>query len=253
MFISWTAKRKTIYFFLFLILAVFLAGLIWLEINYPSCSDGKQNQEEEGIDCGGPCEKICLGDIKNLIVSWVKAFSANQGLYDVVAMVDNPNSRLSASLINYRFKLYNTENNLIASRSGQAFVNPGEQFPIFESGIDTGGKIPARVFIEFQPFEWQFLEKAKHQLVVSKKEFINGPKPRLKAAVSNKSMLAEKNIDVAVLLYDENKNAIGASSSHIDYLAGGDSMEIVFTWPESLSQEPTSSEIFFRTAIVHMN
>jgi len=28
----------------------------------PTCSDGKQNQGEEGIDCGGPCPRECVLD-----------------------------------------------------------------------------------------------------------------------------------------------------------------------------------------------
>lgn len=249
MLVPWIIKRQTAYFLIFLFLALAVFGLAWLNINFSSCFDGKQNQKEKGVDCGGPCKKTCLGDIKNIIILWAQVFPAGNGFYDAVAVVDNPNLRLSSPEVFYRFKIYDIQNTLIASRSGHTFINPGEKFSVFESGIETNGKIPARAFIEFQPIEWEFLNKERHQLVVSGKEFVNNPKPSLRTFISNKSYLAEKNIEAVAFLYDEHGNAKAASASHIDYLAGGGSAEIVFTWPESFSQEPFSSEIFFRTGL----
>src|SRR3989344_6654280 len=38
----------------------------------PTCFDGRQNQEEEKIDCGGPCTPCVLKDLKQLIVGPVE-------------------------------------------------------------------------------------------------------------------------------------------------------------------------------------
>jgi hypothetical protein len=49
------------------ILLVIIA-LAWYFWPRPTCFDKKQNGQEEGIDCGGPCIP-CLGEIKSITVS----------------------------------------------------------------------------------------------------------------------------------------------------------------------------------------
>ena len=68
--ISWSKKRQIIYlalvvgFFIF-VTTVFLFFLLY---ETPTCFDGKQNQEEIGIDCGGPCVRLCVFQVEELSV-----------------------------------------------------------------------------------------------------------------------------------------------------------------------------------------
>ena len=61
MAISWAAKKQLTYLLFALVAVAGLIAAIWLNITAPSCTDGKQNQDEQGIDCGGVCAKECLG------------------------------------------------------------------------------------------------------------------------------------------------------------------------------------------------
>ena len=36
----------------------------------PTCFDGKKNQDERGIDCGGVCALVCLADAKTVVPIW---------------------------------------------------------------------------------------------------------------------------------------------------------------------------------------
>lgn len=253
MAIEWTTKRQLTYLAVLLLVIVIVIVIVFIMAAAPTCFDAKQNQNEEGVDCGGPCPKKCLGEIKEPIILWSKFFKIKEGRYDAVSLVQNQNIFLFVPSVKYQFKLYDKNNILIAVREGETFLNSGETFPIFETNIDVGNRVPERVFIEIEKnIQWQRLdkEKEKPQLVVSRKEFLNiEPFPRLVAAVSNKSIFNVENISAAAILYDKDKNAKGASVTKIDSISGGGSYEAVFTWPSPFSEEPAVSEIFLRTEL----
>ena len=149
MAISWAAKKQLTFFLVFLIIIGAAVGF-WLKIATPSCTDGKQNQGEKGADCGGPCAKECLGEIKDLAVLWSKPLKVAGSNYDAVALVENRNLFLSAKSVKYQFKFYDDRNILIASRQREIFINPNQKFAVFENSIDVGARKPTKVFLEFQ-------------------------------------------------------------------------------------------------------
>lgn len=251
MAIPWTAKRQLLYLGIFLIIVFIIAFFIWANATKPTCFDNKQNQKEEGIDCGGPCEKKCLGEIRNLIVLWSKFFDISENKYDAVALVKNPNAFLALPSLKYQFKFYDKNNILIAIKEGETFITPAETFPIFETNIDTSSRIPSRVFIEFEEnLKWERREKEKLSLVVSQKEFFNEPPfPRLVINLENKSIAPVEDIFLAAVLYDEDKNAQGASVTKVDSISSQSSQKVVFTWPELFSEKPASIEVFFRVGL----
>lgn len=245
--IPWTAKKQILIFAI--IAAVFAAGafLIFFLASSPSCSDGKQNQDEEDIDCGGPCEP-CLGEIKDLIILWSKPFKIKEGNYNVAAFVSNPNLFLGLDSARYQFRLYDEKNVLVAVREGEIFINPDEKYVIFESDIDSGNKEPKRATIEFEEnLGWKRIEREKPQIVVSRKQIFYDPLPRLVADISNKSIFGLSGIDAVAVLYDSEKNAKAVSSTYIDRIAEGSTKDIVFTWPKPFSEKPESIEIYLRT------
>ena len=119
MAISWAAKKQLTYLLIFLIVIVGIIFAVWLKITVPSCTDGKQNQDEKGVDCGGVCSKECLGEIKDLAILWSKPLKVAGNNYDAVALVENRNLFLSAKSVRYQFKFYDDRNILIASREGE--------------------------------------------------------------------------------------------------------------------------------------
>ena len=247
--IPWTAKRQLTYLgFLALIVTIALF-FVWRSVTAPTCFDGKQNQDEEGVDCGGSCAP-CLGEINDLITIWSKPFELENGRYDAAALVENPNLSLSLPFFKYKFKLYDANNILIALREGESFFNPGEQYVIFETDIDTGKRIPKKAFVEFQTnLDWKKLEKEDLTLIISKKGFVNEPYPRLSIEIENKSLFPVKDVRSAAVLYDENKNAVAVSTTVIDSIGGESLHPVVFMWPQSFEEQPSSSEIFLRTGL----
>ena len=234
---------------MFLGVVFIIIFLLWNFLTQPTCFDGERNQNEENIDCGGPCDP-CIGATKDLIITWTKFFKLKDGKYDVASLAENPNLFLGLTSLKYKFKLYDDKNILIAVRAGETFVNPGEQYVIFENAIDTGFRVPKRAFIEFTADPvWKRVEDERPKLVVSKKIFNNEPFPRLTVEISNSSFFSVENIYAAVLLLDENKSVKGVSTTKIDFIEGEGTRQAVFTWPDPFFEEPDSSEIFLRPSI----
>ncbi|KKS82668.1 MAG: Carboxyl-terminal protease [Candidatus Wolfebacteria bacterium GW2011_GWC1_43_10] len=86
-----------------------LAAFIWLiSISFfpsnPSCFDGKKNQGESDVDCGGPCISCEVRSLKNIEVKFVKVFRAADGV-GVVAEIYNPNTAWAAWRFDYTLTL----------------------------------------------------------------------------------------------------------------------------------------------------
>jgi len=244
MAISWGAKKQLTFFAVFALIIISILMIVLIKLLNPTCFDGEQNQSEQGVDCGGPCQS-CVGEVKDLVVLWSKAFKIKDGKYEAAALIDNSNIFAGISSFKYKLKIYDEKNILVALKEGESFINPNEKKLIFETNIETGKRIPKKVFIELEEnFKWKRIEKEKPQLVVSGKQFFYEPFPRLTAEISNKSSFGIRDIFASTVLYDGNKNALAVSASKIDYIGGGLSQEIVFTWPEPLSEKPDSNEVF---------
>lgn len=243
--LSWSARRQLLY--LLAILFVFAIGAIfvYLKIAAPTCFDGKQNQKEQGIDCGGQCKRECLGVIKEPVILWVKPLKVVGGVYDVVAVAENRNLFLSAQSVKYQFKLYDERNILIASKEGETFINPGRKFAVFDHGIIAGSRVPARAFLEFQKdIEWEIYKGENLGIVVSKKEYSDLPRPSLSVTVENKTLADVKELVATAIIYGNDDNAIAASAMKIGEIKGGSSAEVFFTWPEKFDQKYARDEIF---------
>ena len=85
--LSWGAKRKIL--IALVVCAIAAAGIFWYVAHSvyrpPSCTDGKKNQGEAGVDCGGPCARLCKVVSLPPIVHWQRAFPVTESVYNVVA------------------------------------------------------------------------------------------------------------------------------------------------------------------------
>ena len=245
MSISWAAKKQLTYFSVFLIIIIGVAVGFYLNITAPNCTDKKQNQDENGVDCGGVCAKECLVEIKDLAVLWSKPLKVTGNIYDAVALAENRNLFISAQSVRYQFKFYDDRNILIASREGEIFVNPGQKFAVFENGIDAGLRKPAKVFLEFQKnINWEIYKGENLGLIVTKKEYQDSPRPSISATLENKTLADIKRIYAVAVIYASDGNAMAASATKIGEIKNGSSADIFFTWPEKFEEEYSRDEIY---------
>ncbi len=249
--IPWTIRRQLFFLFIFIVIIGIILFSLWYYVRKPTCFDNKQNQDEEGIDCGGQCEKECIKKPDELIVLWSKSFKIRDDYYEAAALIENNNFSLGTDYIKYTFKLFNENNTLIAVRDGSTFINPGERYLVLEPNIKTNGGIPKRTFIEFDMngSKWKNISQKPLKLIIKGKQFYQEISPRFSANIKNESLSDAEGVYVSVLLSDQQDNIKAVGSTKIDLIRNGESEDAFFTWPEGydFEEESPKSVILYRT------
>ncbi|NTV44922.1 MAG: hypothetical protein HGA67_04545 [Candidatus Yonathbacteria bacterium] len=250
---SWSGKRRVKYIVGGLCI---IAGLVSIPIvsiltKKPTCFDKAQNQDEEGVDCGGSCVAICQAGAKDLVVDWARPFRVEEGTYDMGALIENTNEKAGTKEAVYHFKMYDADNLLIAERFGKTFVLPGGRWVIFEGNIKTGERAPRHAFIEFSPdISWirtDLLNLKAPDIGTINQVFseVDG-KPRLSTTLVNKSPSPVEHIEVIAVLSDAEGTAIGVSRTIVEKLEKYGTTDVVFTWREPFPVQPVKIDVIPR-------
>ncbi len=215
-------------------------SLLFFNLFYkaPSCSDGVQNGDETGVDCGGSCTTLCSNQTLLPIVHWTKAFNVLNSVYDLAAYVENPNINSKNSEAKYDFKVYDANNILITEIIGKTFIPKNKKFIVFEPDITIQNKIPKRVEFEFTGFAyWQKDDTAEPAISVTYSPLMStSTSPRVTGTVTNNSSQDLQNgLELSVMVLDNNGNTIAVSRTFTDPLPEKTSQNFVFTWPKPFS------------------
>ncbi len=247
---TWAARRQLKYLSVFFgIILVILAIIIIPRLKTePTCFDGKQNGDEEGIDCGGSCALICPGQAKEPVILWSRAFPVAGNVYNLIAFVENRNTDKAVYKVDYEFRVYNEKNRLIGRKEGSTFIPPNQEFAIVETRFSSGLEKARSVTFDFaSPLIW-YKKEPTLQLMPFKirdaylEEGDNGAS--LSFYVVNESPQPMPPFSVIGLLKDINDNVINGSISQREGLAGGQTMSVVLTWPEKLTDRPVGNDIY---------
>jgi len=246
--LTWARRRQFSYLFAFLAFFGLLGFSSWLIFKpAPTCFDGRQNGNETGLDCGGDCLLACVEESRPLSILWTRALPVAPGRYDLVALVENVNRDLGARRQDYAFSIYGEDNALLARRTGETFVNPGETFVIFESRLEVEDRPVGKVFLELaDQTAWQKALPGVKEISLTRRGFTNEPKPLLLLAVDNTGASVARDLEVVAILSDLNRNAMAASATVLDRLAPGERQEISLTWPEAFVAEPSYFDFYWR-------
>ncbi len=229
-------RKKGCLISLALVLFVIIAGIILWQVlrQDATCFDGKQNQDERGIDCGGVCDRVCLSDARPLVPQFARALLVSNNLYTLVAYVENQNAESGIRELPYVLSVYDVTNTLIGEFTGVTSVGPNQRVIIFEPLKEFGGAEPARVFVSFpQAPNWSRTSSffARQHLRVGQRRLTGQESlPLLEARIENSAFEPFFNVEVTALVYDTDDVLIGASRTFID-IPSGEGMDVRFTWP----------------------
>ncbi len=246
---SWSATRQLLYGLGFIIVLGLIIGLPVYFVFFnqpPTCFDGKMNEGELGIDCGGICQRACVQEvIAEPIVLWSRAFPVSRGIYNLVAYVQNANVNYIADPVQYSFQVYDKDNVLIALREGYTNVPPTKTFPIFEQSLDAGERVPAKVLFKFnQSLTWNKYTSTRPELTVTEPIVtMSTSTPRITAKVINKTLARLADTEVVAIVYGKNDNAIATSRTFVPVLQSQSEVPVVFTWQTPFEEEITKIEI----------
>lgn len=234
---SWASGRRALIIGGIVVALLIVAGLIAYSVFHqaPSCTDGKQNQDEEGVDCGGSCTYLCAASADEPSVRFARAIRQN-GRTDVIAYVENPNAS-AARAARYTVELYGADRALLAEKSGMLDLPPRDYgaVPLYIPGAYDGGEEVAQAFLSFDDgsFKWFRLGDPLTALVAESPQLVGTPEaPRVTAVFRNPSVASVRKAKAVATVFDAQGNVIAASQTVLPDLGPGGSAEAVFTWNE---------------------
>ena len=234
---NWAFKRQLT--IIIIIAGAVLAVLVPVVYHYipePSCTDNKQNQGELGVDCGGPCTKVCSIEASTPSVVWARPFLISGTMYSAVAFISNPNPFFFAHKVNYRIKYFEGQE-FIRDMKGTINIPPKSNFPVFIEGRDMGGANPDKVLFSLdENINWERSpSNISEPIKVRQTRLSVTDSTRVYTTLTNDSLSTYKNIEVTSVIYDLYGNALAASETFIERLSPHEDVEAVFTWPSVIA------------------
>lgn len=246
---SWAARRRFIILLIIGAVVVALLAAVSIATFYkaPSCSDGVQNQDETGIDCGGSCAYLCRDQQQPPTVLFTKAIQNGERRVDVIAVIENKNGIAAAKSVPYRVTLYGADQSLIQEITGVFDLPPGRSVPVFIPGIASGKQTIVHAFltIEASSLKWFPMETDSRIVpnVSGTRQTGTPSSPRIEAVLTNSSAGALTDVKVIVLVRNDTGDVIAASTTIVPYIPAQGQAAATFTWNQAFSDAPASIEI----------
>lgn len=240
---SWTRERKTFITFVVGFFLLVIGGIIVLPfiIKEPTCTDGIQNGNEIGVDCGGACNQMCMRDIIPLEIRWQRSIEVDEKTYDAVAYLINKNNNAIPRSVSFKVTLSDKNRATIAEREGKSVILPGAATPLYVPNIEVGDRVPVYTRFEItegsSPFyTYSNQEFLKNIQVLQNYSFDNTTEtPRLTLAVQNSLFQTVQDVDVYALLYDAEDTLIAIGKTYIEKIAGNSQEKAYFSWRNPFS------------------
>lgn len=214
----------------------------------PTCSDGKMNGDETGVDCGGSCQKICSPESLPILSEGdAQVLTVASSTYEVVALFNNPNPSGEIYRARYSIKLYADGGvNPVKIIEGDTYVPKNSKFAVFEGPFNLTEAVPTRATFEWNPETLLWKKNSEGSIDISTSDtLLSGEDalPRLEAVAHNNSLEDVSNVEFIAVLSDVDGNAIAASKTYLENLKKGSGASILFSWPQPFSTKITSVNI----------
>ncbi len=247
---SWAERRR---FFILLGIGLVLAAFVTIILiatfyKTPTCTDGIQNQGEQGIDCGGPCPYLCTDSEQPPTVLFTNVLKNDaEGRTDVIAMIENKNTNAAAKNVPYQVTLYGADQTLVQEVNGSLDLPPGATEPVFVPGIFSGQQKVGSAFLDIATSapRW-FFTAADPRIIPEVSNIIRSgtsSNPRIEATLTNPGAAIMTDVQAVVLVYDVHKNVIAASQTVVPVIEEQSQAVATFTWNNAFSGTPALIEV----------
>ncbi len=244
------SQKKLVFGAIYGVLFLCVVYLLYLPFKPPeTCTDGKKNQNETGIDCGGVCgacvvEPI-LENIQVVETAWVFAGKGNE--YDIVGKISNPNNDYGASSVPYTFRILDASGGVLAEYQGTSFILPKETKYIVETGLALPSK-PSRVEMVLKDVAWEKFAgyKERPALDVYNRSFERTSGINFgvaKGLVVNNSPFDFTNIGIVVVLRDGNGKVVALHKTDTQTLRSGQQRDFTLPWPDPFQGDVEKVEV----------
>ncbi len=217
------------------VLAIFL--IIGFAIFYktPTCTDGKMNADETGIDCGGTsCSTVCALEAQSAEITFTRALSQS-GRSDLIAYIINPNTKVYAKDAHFTIEVYRKDGRVL-TRHAVLTLPANSSTPLFIPGISS--EPVQEVFVSFDP-GYPIWTRVSEEMNAPKASNIaiggTDSRPRITAIITNQTAYEGKNIPLVATVFAADGTVIAASQTILPTLPAQGSEQAIFTWNEAFS------------------
>lgn len=242
-----------------IIIAIYLLiliGIVWMIASAlrpaPSCTDGKQNQNEAGVDCGGVCG-ACAERTEASPISVVSSavLPGTDGRLDAVARIANPNPRFGSADVAYTFILRAADGSTVAERTGRTYILPSETKYVVEQNIVVPAgsqRVTTATLTVSGGTTWQRFEGFEEpRITVTNKRFdlVAGGTAFAEAyaLVRNESPYDFANLLINVVVKDAAGTPIALQKTEMDALNASMQRDFKLQWPQRFEGAPISFDV----------
>ncbi|NTW14214.1 MAG: hypothetical protein HGA31_04255 [Candidatus Moranbacteria bacterium] len=234
-------KRSLIVTIVIFFLTTVGTGIYLIVRPAATCHDGKKNQNEAGVDCGGVCGACSEIFNPEAFIIRESAFvpGGNPGEYDVLVRVNNPNDELGASELTYEFRLLGSDGTVLATATGKGFILPQETKTFLSVNLRSApASAPASVAIAFSGMTWQrfsgYQEKPAMSVVDKRyQELSNSPFfGEATGTLMNDSAFDFHAITLKVVLRDDSGKPVALNQTEMDTVLAKENREFILRWPK---------------------
>ena len=230
-----------------MVLLLVIAGYFFFKTSYkaPTCFDGVMNGNEQGVDCGGSCQRLCQSAFLEPMIAWTSVEQLASGSYNAAAYIINPNNEGEAYDVPYHFVLFDAQGGQIIDTPGTVHIPPHRNTLAFLGPIPVGKRIPYKAFFEFVGApNWQKSADTLSPLSITEKKYTEDKfGSSLLVTIKNTNVKPIKKMSVFVALSDAGGNVIGFSKTVVDGIVGLSSIQAPFTWPTNRNGKVVSIEV----------
>ena len=247
----WSLKRKI---FIFSIVVIIFSSIsLGIYFHYfqkkPTCFDGIQNGDEQGVDCGGSCEQPCFFQADDLIIYWSQVFPVTDTVSNLGILVENPNFNYKITAT-FNIRVFDDRKVRIFEKRQTANFLPMEKRVIFIPSLRTEIIGDKKAWVEIERINSLTIsEHFKQEIfVLSKNLEVENNLSRLEIDIKNRGIKTRENIEIIAILND-GQNAINIGRSFVENIKKRESKNVIMTWPimfeENINEDDI--EIFIRT------
>jgi hypothetical protein len=234
------------------ILGIVVTGIYFLFLKpAPSCFDRIQNEGEQGVDCGGPCGKICLpSSIQPIsVLGTVDVFSPLPDHVAILAQLENANIDLAASSFNYVVTLYGADGSTpVATFNGTSYAYAAEtKYVVLPNEFMSATDTVSRADLAVSNIQWVPATEMGSEPQLAFTNILDTISPSglvtVSGNITDRDVSAFHNIIVVAIFNNAAGVPVGASQTELDSIAPNATQIFSVSYPASSTVDVSATQL----------
>jgi len=223
-----------------------------------TCFDGKQNQNEQAMDCGGVCQLACKEIVTGEEIQFQETafIRSGENRYDILGKIHNPNSEVGATSFTYTASLLDSAEKVLATHSGTGYILPLETKYILDFNLDIS-VAPTTVSIHLSDVQWVrfsgYQEKPAVSIYQKRYDQISSGTgfSEVFGLLSNESSYDFRSLIVQIILRDSTGKPLALNSTEMNTVRSHENRDFRLVWPSAFPGAVENVEMVVDADVYH--